>query len=465
MRYAITDKWTGDALAEVPDLAPEQVEESIARARVAFERWSAQPAHRRASALSRAADLVNEQESELAELLARETGKTLSDALIEIRTTARVFRGFAEEATRHFGQAIELDRQEGLEGDLLITRHEPVGVVVAITPFNFPAELYAHKVAAGLAAGNAVIVKPAEPNPLIARRLTELLHEGGVDEDALQCLTGRGATVGSALTSSAGVDAIAFTGSTIVGRQIATAAAQNLIRVMLELGGNDAFIVDADADIDNAVAEAFAGRTFSNGQVCVATKRIILVESIADEFTRKLIELVAAVRVGGALDGDATIGPLISEQAAEKVERQVDAAVAAGGRVLHPGARSGALYAPSVISVPKDSDVARDEEIFGPVFSLIRVVDLDEGVRVANSSSYGLNAAVFTRDLGRGYRVAARLQAGIVSVNGGNLYRPDGSAFGGYKKSGFGREGFFYSLDEFTQLKTIALRGIRSDSA
>lgn len=460
--YPIIDKSTAEILGHAPDLTADDVEECIDRARAGAGVWANRPAHARASALEHAARFVTESRRDLATLLARETGKTLADALVEIDTTARVFRGFAEQCTRHFGQAIELDRQQGLEGDLLITRHEPLGVVVAITPFNFPAELFAHKVAAGLAAGNAVLAKPAEPNPLTALRLTELLHRAGVDEDALQCLTGRGAEVGVALTTSSRVDAITFTGSTLVGKEIAAAAARNLIPVMLELGGNDAFIVDADADIDHAVDEALAGRTFSNGQVCVATKRIILVRSIAERFSNQLVDRVRTIRVGGSLDDGVVIGPLISEAAARRVEDQVEAAVADGAEVLLPGRRDGALYSPAVIRVPPTSSVARDEEIFGPVFSLIVVDDLDDGVRVANSSSYGLNAAVFTADIGRGYRAASRLQAGIVSVNGGNLYRPDGSAFGGYKKSGFGREGFFYSLEEFTQLKTIALRGIGS---
>lgn len=460
-RYFVLDKSTGSPIRDVPSHTAEDVNRAVVSARTGFFRWSKTPAHERARVLRGAAERMNLERDSLADELARETGKVLKDALAEIDSTVRIFTGYAEESTRHFGQAIELERQAGLERDLMITRHEPLGVVVAITPFNFPAEMFAQKASGALAAGNAVIVKPAEANPLTAIRLSEILHAEGVPIDALQVLTGAGRSVAKPLSEHPGIDAITFTGSTFVGREIATAAAQNLIPATLELGGNDAFIVAADADLELAVEEALVGRTSSNGQVCVATKRIIVVREVEETFTTLLLDRVSRLKVGGALEEGATVGPLISERAAETVERQVFSAVAEGAELLHGGARDGAFYYPAVLKVPATSSVAHSEEIFGPVFSIIAVDTLGDAVALANDSDYGLNAAVFTETITDGYAAAEDLQAAIVSINGGNLYRPDGSSFGGYKKSGLGREGFFGSLEEFTQVKTIALRGFR----
>jgi len=456
----VLDKATGDVLGVVPAQTAGDVEDALTRARRGFLRWSELPLHRRAAALHAFAHEVDSRRQSLARLLARENGKVLADALIEVDTTARIFRGFAEESVRLFGQTIPLDRQEGLEADLLITRHEPLGVVAAILAFNFPAELFAHKVGAALAGGNAVVVKLPEPDPLTCLALVDMLHSAGVPEDALIALTGGGEEVGGALSRSDRIDAISFTGSSRVGRIIAQNAAPNIVRTSLELSGNDAFIVAADADLPLAIAHAREGRRATNGQVCIATKRLFVAEPVLEEFCRRLAETVDGIAVGNPLDGDAELGPLISEDAARRVEEQVAAAVARGARPVRTGRREGRFFHPAVLVLGPDDPIATDEEIFGPVFSLIPVRDVEEGVDRANASAFGLNAAVFTSDVYAGIRAAARLQAGIVSLNGGNLYRPDGSSFGGYKRSGLGREGYLYSLHEFTQLKSIVLRGV-----
>ncbi|MGO2659981.1 aldehyde dehydrogenase family protein [Mycetocola reblochoni] len=461
-RLDVLDKMTGELLGSVEADDAASTTAALERARGGFAEWSALPAHRRAEVLERFADDLDARREEIAVLLTRETGKILPDSRAELAAAARIFRGFARESLRHFGQSIPLDRQEGLETDLMITAHEPLGVVAAIVAFNFPAELYAHKVGAALAGGNAVVVKPSEANPLVGNRLTAMLHAAGVPADALVVVNGDGAVVGEALSRSSVIRAISFTGSSRVGAIIAENAARNVVRTFLELSANDALVVLDDADIDAAVAGSLDGRLLANGQVCCATKRILVDEAVADEFTRRLVERVSAVVTGDPLDEGVGVGPLISERAAAGVESQIARAVSQGAEVLLGGGREGALVEPTVLRAPRDSDIVVDDEVFGPVFTILPVGGEDEAVRVANASSYGLTAAVFSADVSRAYRVAERIEAAIVSINGSNNYRPDGSSFGGYKRSGLGREGFFTSLDEYTQVKSIVLRGLRT---
>jgi len=460
--FEVLDKWTGEVIERVPADDAESTRAALEAAQQGFSEWSGLPAHRRAEVLERFADSLDEKNEELATLLTRETGKILSDSRGEIAAAARIFRGFARESLRHFGDAIPLDRQPGLEGDLMITKHEPLGVVAAIVAFNFPAELYAHKVAAGLAGGNAVVVKPADKNPLVGNRMTRLLHEAGVPENALIVLNGSGSVIGSALSGSPLIRAISFTGSSRVGVMIAEAAARNMTRTFMELSANDALLVLDDADVDHAVEESLNGRLLANGQVCCATKRIVLHRDIADEFIVRLQVRLAEVGITGESPApEVKVGPLISEEAAAGVEAQVAAALEQGAEILSGGERRGAHYAPTILRVPETCGIASDEEVFGPVFSVIVVEDDEAAVRVSNGSSYGLTGAVFSRDIYRAYRIADRLEAAIVSINGSNNYRPDGSSFGGYKQSGLGREGYLSSLEEYTQVKSIVLRGIR----
>lgn len=460
--FEVFDKSTGELIDTVRADTAETTRAALERAQDGFREWAAFPAHRRADILRRFADALVADRDELAVLLARETGKIIGNARAEIEAAARIFRGFADESLRHFGESIPLDRQVGLEGDLMITRHEPLGVVAAIVAFNFPAELYAHKVAAALAGGNAVVVKPAEKNPLVGIRMTRMLHEVGVPEDTLQAVNGDGAIVGDALSRSPLIRAISFTGSSRVGAIIAENAARNVVRTFLELSANDALVVLDDADIEQAVDESITGRLLANGQVCCATKRIIVQESVADMFVKMLEHRLSSVVVGSPLDESVLVGPLISEDAARGVERQIAHAVSQGAVLVAGGARAGATIPPTILRAPADADIVVDDEVFGPVFTVVVVPDEQTAITVANGSSFGLTAAVFSRDVYRAYRIAERLDAAIVSINGSNNYRPDGSAFGGYKRSGIGREGYFGSLGEYTQVKSIVFRGIRS---
>lgn len=351
-------------------------------------------------------------------------------------------------------------KQEGLENDLMITKREPLGVIVGILAFNFPTELFAQKAGAALAAGNAIVVKPPEDDSLTVLRLAEMLLEAGVPGNVLQVVTGYGEEVGDYLAKSPLINAVSFTGSSRVGQIIAENAAKNINRVFLELSGNDATIVCSDSNIDEAVQHIVDGRKLTNGQVCIATKRVLIERAIFDVMKEKIVHEVSKIRVGNQLDENTEIGPLINVEAAKKVEQQINHTVNEGGIILIGGKRNEAIMEPTVMEVSKDMAVAKDEEIFGPVYSIMPFDSYDEAIEITNNSSYGLNAAIFTNDIYKAMDAANKIEAGLVSVNGSNLYRPDCSAFGGYKKSGLGREGTAYTLQEFTQIKSIALRGV-----
>lgn len=330
----------------------------------------------------------------------------------------------------------------------------------AILPFNFPIDLFSHKVAPALAAGNAVVIKPAMEAPLTIIRITELLHEAGVPGSTIQILTGRGSTVGEILASSPKVNIVSMTGDTRTGIRVARNAAKNLSRTFLELGGNDALIAFDDADIDEAVEHAVFGRTWANGQCCCANKRIIVQKSILDDFTHKLITKLKGYTLGNPMNPGTKIGPLINEKAANTVKKQIEHTVGQGAQLLYGGERiDNCFLTPTILgNVSKEADVARDLEIFGPVLPIITFGDDNEAVEIANNSIYGLSGSVFTKDIGRAMNTAYKMETGQVAINGTGLYRPDAAQFGGYKQSGLGREGLSVTLEEMTQVKNIAIR-------
>jgi acyl-CoA reductase-like NAD-dependent aldehyde dehydrogenase len=344
----------------------------------------------------------------------------------------------------------------------MITKREQLGVIVGIIPFNFPVELFAQKVGAALAAGNAIVVKPPEDDPLTIIKMAEMLHEAGVPKNVLQVVPGYGEDIGAYLTSSPLVDAISFTGSTATGTSIYESGAKNLSRVFLELGANDALVVCEDGDIDSAVDHAIEGRLLANGQVCCANKRLIVQSSVYEEFKTKLIEKLSIKKVGNQLEESTDVGPLVNVVAAMRVENQIQNAIEQGANLVLGGRRiNEAFIEPTVlVNVTKEMDVAKDMEIFGPVFPIISFDTFDEAIELVNNTIYGLNSSIFTRDMNKAIQAGNRIQAGIVSINGGTCYRPICSAFGGYKKSGIGREGTNYTLEELTQLKSIVLRGV-----
>jgi lactaldehyde dehydrogenase len=443
---------TGELLGEVPAATAEQVEAAVAAARDLRD----VPAYERAALLARIADGIEARAEELARLLAAENGKPIVQTRGEVAAAIRIFRGFGEEAKRLFGRQIPLDAVPGLEGNLALTVREPLGVIAAIVPFNYPVELYAHKAAAALAGGNAVIVKPPEKCPLTLLEIGGIVESAGAPAGAHQVLAG-GPEVAQALAASEGVQLISLTGSTAAGRVVAELAARTLKKVHLELGGNDAMIVCADADIDKAAEAIVLGRLArGNGQICCAVKRVFAEDAIYDELAARLTERMGALVVGDPLDEATEVGPLINEAAAEAVEAALDAAVEQGATLIG-GARDGAFVHPAVLLEVPAGAPAIAEEIFGPVAPLVRVSSAEEGVALANASPYGLHTAVFTRDVNRAFALARRVEAGGVIVNGSTALRSENLPFGGVKLTGGTREGLHDTLLDMTEEKTIVV--------
>ncbi|MFC2479125.1 MAG: aldehyde dehydrogenase family protein, partial [Treponema socranskii subsp. buccale] len=333
-------------------------------------------------------------------------------------------------------------------------------VVVCIIPFNFPCDLFDQKVAPALMMGNAALVLPSSDNPLTLMRLTELLVEAGVPDGAIQCVTAPG-SVKSYAVSDKRVGLVTLTGSTEVGIDSAIKAAANLTHTALELGGNDAFIVLDDGDVDLAVEELVWGRMYNTGQVCCASKRFIIHNSLKDEFAKKTVARIKQLKFGDPADEDTKIACLISEKAAIQVEKQVQKTVEQGGKIVLGGKRNGAFYEPTVITdVPKTADVAKDMEIFGPVVPIIGFDTDAEAIEIANNSVFGLSSCVFSRDQKRAFKIANAMEAGEAVINGASFYRSFEMPFGGWKHSGIGTEGVMSTFNEMTKIKTVVLKNI-----
>ncbi len=458
----ITPPDSAEEIGSIELTAAADVQAVVDRAAAGERGWARVPIRERAAALDRAAAALEPAAAELAELLAAESGKPIGQSRFEIGGTVALLRGNAEEARRLVGRVLPTEGNAGTEDDLAVTRREPLGVVAAILPFNFPAELFVEKCAAALVAGNAVVAKPPLEAPLTIGRIHAALVDGGVPADVIGLVQGA-ADVGAALAGADGVAAVSLTGSTAAGIAVAEAAAPTLRKLHLELGGNNACLVLADADLDLAVAEIVRGRLMMNGQACSATKRVIVAESLHDELASRLAAEAGRQQLGPARSEETTIGPLINEAAAARVAAQVAEAVAAGASLAAGGASADGAYFPPVVlaAVPAESDVARSEEIFGPVFNLIPAAGPEQALEIANASDYGLMGSVFTRDLELAWALAERLECGGVVINGSDNYRPPVIPFGGVKLSGVGREGLGYTIEELSREKTIVLRRFR----
>ncbi|WP_222721090.1 aldehyde dehydrogenase family protein [Actinomadura sp. HBU206391] len=446
---------SGTLLGEMPVATEDQARQAVEVAQRGRREIAAIPAHERARLLSAVADEIERRSVELTRLLAAENGKPIRQTREEVAAAIRIFRGFAGEATRMFGRQIPLDAVPGLESHLAFTIREPLGVVAAIVPFNYPVELYAHKAAAALAAGNAVIVKPPEKCPLTLMAIGEIVERAGVPAAAHQVVTG-GPELARFLASTPGVQMISLTGSTAAGKAIAQLAAGTLKRTHLELGGNDALIVCADADLERAAEAVVLGRLArGNGQICCAVKRVYVEDGVYGAFAEALEAQARELVIGDQLEEPTDVGPLITEPAAVAVAGAVEAAVGAGARVVVGGPREGAFVPPTVLVDVAPRAKAVDEEIFGPVAPLLRVGDPLEAVELANESPYGLQAAIFTKDVSRAFSLARRLEVGGVVINGSTALRAENLPFGGVKLTGGAREGLHDTLLDMTEQKTV----------
>ncbi len=454
--FPVTDKFTNDVIATMAAAQAADIEAAVASARKAFPSMAALPIHARAAILEKASDLLRARREYLAGWISMETGKAIKFARMEVDRAVDTFRLAAQEACRLHGETVPMDSVKSGEGLFGFWHRRPVGVVAAITPFNFPLNLVAHKVAPALAAGNAVILKPAEVAPASAAILCQILVEAGLPPGSLNLIHGKGETVGSALVSHRAVDKVTFTGSAAVGRAILAQA--GIKKVTLELGNSSPVIIAADADLRTAAAKCALGANYCSGQVCISTQRIYVAESVAEEFMGYLLEETGKLAVGDPKDDRTDVGPMIGVREAERVEKWIAEAKAEGARIRIGGRREGATHWPTILDgVREDMRVVR-EEVFGPVASVIPCRTFEEALARADDSDYGLQASVFTKDIDRVFQAVSRLNFGGIIINDTPHLRPDHIPYGGNRQSGLGREGLRFALEEMTNIQMIMIR-------
>ncbi len=444
----------------VPSATAEDVARAVDGAVAAQEAWAALPVRERCVILRRFADLVMERRLELGEILAKEAGKPyMKEAVWELDSVAYVYRGACDVALHYYGSTMPIGTEPGYDDDLQITIHEPLGTLACIIPYNFPPAIWAFKTAAALAAGNTIVVKAPSYDPMTLLVLHEMLHEAGLPAGVAQCLTGKGSVVGDLLSGDPRIACVNFTGSTEAGLSIAATAAKNLTDYKFELGGNDPFIVFADADMDLAIKEA-EDQARNNRQCCTGSKRFLIHNSLKEEFVKRLSAELDKLVIGDPMDPKVNMGPMIGERAAKKVEEQVNLTLSQGAKLARGGKRNGAFYEPTILTdVTPDMDIAKDMEVFGPVWPVIGFDTVDEAVAIANQSHYGLGGGLFSKDIYTCLQTAKRLKTGHIAINGSGNFRAAELPFGGGKKmSGNSRESLSKVMDEVTQLKSIVFR-------
>ena len=457
-RLDVTNPATGAEIGCVPDFGQKETRAAIEAANAAFSEWSGKLAKERAVILRRWYELQRDHKEDLALIVTSEQGKPLAEARAEVDYAASFTEFYAEEAKRIYGEIIPTSKKSGR----MLVLKQPVGVVGAITPWNFPLAMITRKISPALAAGCTVVVKPAPETPLCALALAELAVRAGVPPGVLNVVTGDPEAIGGELTSNPFVRMITFTGSTEVGKLLMRQSAATVKKLSLELGGNAPFIVFDDADVDAAVEGALASKFRNSGQTCVSADRILVQDGIYDSFAGKLAAEVANLKVGAGTEEGVVQGPLIHEAAIAKVAAHVKDAVTRGAKVLTGGNRhalGGTFFEPTVLTeVTSDMTIAQ-EETFGPVAPLFRFRDEDEAVALANGTPYGLAAFFYTRDLSRSWRVAEALEYGMIGLNEG-IISSELAPFGGVKESGQGREGSHHGIDEFVELKYVMMGGL-----
>lgn len=450
---------TGELVGEVAFGGGVEANQAIAAAHAAFPAWSGLTPRERAKYLLKLHDLVRANRDDLAERISAEMGKPLREAKGEVLGAADNFLWYAEEAKRVYGETIP----SSVPGKRLFVLRQPVGVVAAITPWNFPVNMVARKLAPAFAAGCTVILKPAESTPLSAIRLFELMEEAGFPTGVANLVIGNPAAIGEAFLASEHVRKIAFTGSTRVGKLLMAGAARTVKRVSLELGGHAPVLVFADANLDQAVHGVFESKYRTSGQQCICANRLYVEDSIHDAFVEKLKERILAAKVGDGREKGVEIGPLVNAAAVEKVMQHVDDAVSKGAKAVVGGHRltegaysQGHFMAPTLLTDVDETMLVCQQETFGPVLPVLRFQTEDEAIERANHTNYGLAAYVYTNNLSRALRVSEKLEYGMVGVNDGEFTQTQ-APFGGFKESGLGREGGHHAMDEFLEVKMVSI--------
>ncbi|AMO37212.1 NADP-dependent succinate-semialdehyde dehydrogenase [Thauera humireducens] len=459
-RFDVLNPANGGVLASVPDMGAAETRRAIEAAAAALPAWRARTAKERAAILRKWFELIMAHQEDLAVLMTSEQGKPLAEARGEVAYGASFIEWFAEEGKRVYGDVIPA---HGADKRILVLK-EPIGVVAAITPWNFPIAMITRKAGPALAAGCTMVIKPAEDTPLCALALAELAERAGLPKGVLNIVTTmKAAEVGGELTANPIVRKLSFTGSTEVGKLLMRQSADTVKKVALELGGNAPFIVFDDADLDAAVAGAMASKYRNAGQTCVCANRLLVQDGIYDAFAARLAEAVAKLKVGPGLSGDVQQGPLINADAVAKVEELLGDAVAKGAKIVCGGKRhalGGTFFEPTIVTGLTPAMRIAREEIFGPVAPLFRFHTEDEAIRMANDTEFGLAAYFYARDIARVWRVAEGLEYGIVGINEG-IISTEVAPFGGVKESGIGREGSKYGIDDFVEIKYLCMGGIR----
>jgi len=456
---AVHNPATGEKLGTVPDMGVAETRRAIEAAAAAFPAWAARTAKDRAAILRRWYELMMANQQDLATIMTAEQGKPLAESTGEIAYAASFIEWFAEEGKRVYGDVIPTHQTD----KRLLVLRQPIGVVAAITPWNFPAAMITRKAGPALAAGCTFVCKPAQQTPYSALAMAELAARAGIPAGVLNLVTGSNAAlIGGEMTANPLVRKLTFTGSTGVGKKLMAQSAGTLKKLSLELGGNAPFIVFEDADLDAAVAGAIASKYRNTGQTCVCANRLLVQSSVYDTFTNKLVDAVSQLRVGDGLKGVTDQGPLIDTKALAKVEEHLADALAKGAQIAHGGKRhalGGTFFQPTVVTNVKTDMLLAREETFGPVAPLFRFDTEAEAIRMANDTEFGLAAYFYTRDLGRSWRVAEALEYGIVGLNTG-LISTEVAPFGGVKESGIGREGSKYGILDYTELKYLCVGGL-----
>nr|WP_218940895.1 NAD-dependent succinate-semialdehyde dehydrogenase [Allopusillimonas soli] len=453
----VTNPANGQEIGTVPKLTAEDVQSAIAAADKALPDWRARSAKERAALLRRWYDLCMENQEDLARILTLEQGKPLTESRGEIAYGSSFIEWFAEEAKRIYGDIIPAPARDRR----IVVLKQPVGVVAAITPWNFPNAMITRKAGAALAAGCTIVIKPATATPYSALALAELAAQAGIPDGVLNVVTGASSVVGNVLTGSAIVRKLSFTGSTEVGKLLMEQCAGTVKKVSMELGGNAPFIVFDDADLDKAVKGVIASKFRNAGQTCVCANRIFVQDGIYDEFAARLKKTVEAMKVGNGMDDGVDLGPLIDEAAVAKVKEHIDDATTKGASVLTggEGKQSGLFFSPTILVDVSPESKLMQEETFGPVAPLIRFKTDDEAIRMANDTPFGLAAYFYTTSYERSWRVAEALETGIVGLNEG-IISTEVAPFGGIKESGVGREGSKYGVEDYLEIKYICAGGL-----
>jgi len=451
--FEVRNPYTNEVLAKVPEASPEDVKTAVAAARKAFEEEKL-AAYRRSEILENTSRSIAENKEEFARIISLESGKPIRTSRAEVDRAVLTFKFAAEDAKRVGGEIVPMDVAPGYENHFGFYIREPVGVVAALTPFNFPLNLAAHKVAPAIAAGNAVVLKPASATPLCALKLGETLMEAGLPPGLLNIVTGKGSTVGEALVSNEGVNMVTFTGSPPVGRRIKQLA--GMAKVTLELGSNSATIIDESANLEMAVPRCITGAFSFSGQVCISIQRLYVHRNIYEKFLADFIPKVSELKIGDPLSEDTDIGPMISEDAARRVQAWIREAERDGAKVITGGRRDGRIIEPTVMTDVNPDMKIMCLEAFAPVVSIVKFEKFEEAIEMVNNSIYGLQAGVYTQNVANAFKAIKELHVGGVMINEIPTFRADHMPYGGVKESGVGREGVRFAIEEMTNIKMVS---------